>query len=540
MTQPKADLVLKNGTVWTADSLTDKAEAVAIRGKEILAVGSNTEMDALIAPKTQVFDVRNALLLPGFNDAHTHFVEYSVRSSMTVDLYGVVSLDELKSRVREHAQAHPTTEWLIGNRWFPSRFEGGKWPTREDLDGIENQRPVAIFDVDGHSCWVNSCALEKLGFTVQTPDPVGGEIVRDESGKPTGILLENAHQSVPRSPTVTGDEFVQLFNQEVEKLNRLGITSLSNHGIQSEHLNLLESMALNGKLSLRISEWENLTNDLSEAKALRERFADSEIIRIGSLKAFVDGVLSSHTAWMLEPYADAPDKIGFPVTDIEKLIEQVVEADRQGFQLVIHAIGDRAVRECLNVYERVVQLNGTRERRHRIEHVEVVHPQDQERFAHLGVVASMMPMHCTADLEGYIKSRLGEPRAAYGYPWHNFINLGVHLCFGTDWPAIDLKDPNPLEQIFAAVTRTTPEAYPNSWHPEQRITVTEAIRCYTYESAYAEWMEHRKGSITPGKLADLCVLSRNILDGDPRDILDTEVVMTIFNGEVVYSKEFST
>ena len=536
MTPPKADLVLKNGIVWTADSLTGKAEAVAIRGKEILAVGSNTEIDALIAPKTKVFDVRQGLVLPGFNDSHTHFVGYSVQSSMTIDLYGVVSLDELKRRVREHAQTHPNTEWIIGNRWFPSRFEGGNWPTREHLDSVENQRPVAIFDVDGHSCWVNSCALEKLGFTLQTPDPVGGKIVRDESGQPTGILLENAHQSIPRSPTVTGDEFIRLFSQEVEKLNRLGITSLSNHGIQPEHLELLESMALNGELTLRISDWENLTDDLSTAKALRERFANSEILRMGSLKAFVDGVLSSHTAWMLEPYADAPDKTGFPVADMEKLTEQIIEADRQGFQLVIHAIGDKAVRECLNIYERVAKLNGTRQRRHRIEHVEVVHPQDQERFARLGVVASMMPMHCTADLEGYIKSRLGEPRAAHGYPWRNFVNLGVHLCFGTDWPAIDLKMPNPLEQIFAAVTRTTPESYPKSWHSEQRLTVAEALRCYTLESAYAEWMEHRKGSITPGKLADLCVLSRNILQCDPMEILETEVWMTVFNGEVVYQK----
>ncbi len=534
---PKADLVLKNGIVWTVEDHLPMAESVAVKGNEILAIGSDGEIESLVSSETQVLDVNRGLILPGFNDSHTHFVEYSVRSSTTIDFYGVNNLDEVKRRVWEFSKAHPDAEWILGNRWFPTRFGSGEWPTKQDLDAVEDQRPVAIFDVDGHSCWVNSRALERLGFTTHTPDPIGGQILRDETGQPSGILLENAHQSIPRHPSISEKEFIRLFTEEVEKINRLGITSLSNHGIQPAHFDYLEKMALDGKLTLRINDWENLTDDLSSALVLRERFKGNEFIRMGSLKSFMDGVLSNHTAWMLEPYADAPNKVGFPVNELEKLSEQVIEADRHGFQVVIHAIGDRAVRECLNLYEKVVQRNGMRERRHRIEHVEVVHPKDQLRFAHLGVIASMMPMHCTADLEGYIKSRLGEPRGAHGYPWRNLIDLGVHLCFGTDWPAIDLEIPNPIEQIFAAVTRTTLHTDPaEQWHPEQRITVAEAIRCYTLESAYAEWMDYRKGSIKPGKLADLCVLSRNILECPPSDISNTEVWLTVFNGSVVFRK----
>jgi hypothetical protein len=263
----------------------------------------------------------------------------------------------------------------------------------------------------------------------------------------------------------------------------------------------------------------------------------SEIIRVGTVKVLFDGVMSNYSAWMLEPFADNPDETGYPLVDPVKLAPLVLAADRAGFQVAAHVIGTRAVRTMLDIYEQAERLNGKRDRRHRLEHIESSHPEDRPRFAHLGVIASMTPVHCTADLEGYYISRLGE-KGHYGFAWKSFLDNGVHLSFGTDWPAVDLKDPSPLEQIFAAVTRCTPQNYGKlEWHLDQRITVQDAIRSYTLESAYAEHMDHHKGSLTPGKLADIIVLSENILECSPQKILETYTKMTIFNGQIIYESE---
>jgi predicted amidohydrolase YtcJ len=288
---------------------------------------------------------------------------------------------------------------------------------------------------------------------------------------------------------------------------------------------------------LRINEWPFLKDGLERPLALRQRLQNDEKVRVVGLKTLLDGVLSAHTAWMLAPYADCPDEVGFPILPPERLLEEVLVADAAGFQVMIHAIGDRAVREALDIFERTAEVNGRRDSRHRIEHIEVAHPDDQPRFAALGVVANMTPMHCTACIDAYIKERLGEPRArTSAYVWRNLVDSGAHLCFGTDFPAVDTRDPDPLQQIFAAVTRTTPDRFGGPvWHPEQRLTVAQALQSYTLGGAYAEFMDHRKGSITPGKLADLCVLSQDILEAPPQAILDTQVIMTVFDGEVVYA-----
>ena len=534
----QADLVLKNAKVWTVDERLPYAEAVAVRGNEIVAVGRDVDMDSLIGSRTEIVDLNGQLVLPGFNDAHTHFISAILRAAGAFNLYGVTTVAEVRSRLREYAERYPTAEWLLGWRWDPSRFGSGGWPSRTDLDAVEDRQPVAIFDIDGHSCWVNTRALEALGYTADSPDPEGGQILRDSKGQPTGILLEKACDHIPCNPTLSPDAFVTLLRHEAAELNRLGITSLSNNGVQPEHFEAYAQMADEGRLTVRINEWLFLEGGLPEAQRLRQRFESDDKIRVVGLKVLLDGVLSTHTAWMLEPYADAPEVTGFPVVAPEALAEQVIEADAHGFQVLIHAIGDRAVRETLDIFERAAQVNGRRDSRHRIEHVEVVHPNDQKRFAELGVIASMTPVHCTGCIDAYIKDRLGESRGSHAYIWRNLVDMGVHLCFGTDWPAVDLAEPDPLKQIFAAVTRTTPQEYGRPvWHPEQRLSVAEAIRSYTLESAYAEFMEHRKGSITPGKLADLCVLSDNVLEPPPARILETEVKMTIFDGEVVYVSE---
>jgi hypothetical protein len=531
------DLVLRNARVWTVDDRLPVAQAVAIRGKTISAVGRDEEIDPLIGPGTRVMDLEGLLVLPGFNDAHTHFIGAVNRSATAFNLYGVRDLQGVHTLLREHGQNQPDAEWLWGWRWDSSRFGSGGWPSRADLDTVESRRPVAIFDIDGHSCWVNSRALQVLNYTAESPDPEGGQILRDGHGRPTGILLETAHHPIPRGSDLSPEAFSTLLRQQVAQINRLGITSLSNNGVMPEHFEAYAQMAAEGSLHLRINEWLFLRDDLAEAEQLCQRFQNNDTVRVQGLKALLDGVLSAHTAWMLEPYADAPGEVGFPILPAAALLKQVREADTRGFQVHIHAIGDRAVRETLDIYDSVAQDNGPRDRRHRIEHLEVVHPDDQTRFSELGVIANMTPVHCTACIDDYVKDRLGEPRGGHAYVWRSLVDAGAHLCFGTDWPALDLAAPSPLEQIFAAVTRTTPEAYGGSvWHPEQRLTVAEAIRCYTLESAYAEFMDHRKGSITPGKLADLCVLSEDILCSPPERILDTEVTMTIFDGEVIYVK----
>jgi predicted amidohydrolase YtcJ len=543
-----ADLVLCNARVWTVDQRLPEAEAVAIKGNEILAVGNDEAIAPLIGPSTWVVDLAGQLVIPGFNDAHTHFVGAALRAATAFDLYGVTTLQDVGRRLKTHAERHAGAGWLAGWRWDSSRFESQGWPTRLDLDAFEPDRPVAIFDIDGHSCWTNTAALSALGYSADTPDPQGGQILREASGHPTGILLETAHDPIPRSASVSADAFGLLLAQEVAKVNRLGITSLSNNGVRPEHFEVYARMAAEGALKLRISEWAFLDGGLSaglsaagglaEAQDLRARFRANERVRVVGLKVLLDGVLSAHTAWMLEPYADAPDQVGFPILEPDDLLQKAARADALGFQILVHAVGDRAVRETLDVYEQVARINGRRDSRHRIEHVEVAHPRDQQRFAKLGVIPCMTPVHCTACIEDYVDDRLGEPRARHAYPWRSFVDTGAHLCFGTDWPAVDLAAPDPLQQIFAAVTRATPQAFGRlAWHPEQRLSVADAIRCYTLESAYAEFMEGRKGSITPGKLADLCVLSEDILRAPPEQILETEVTMTVFDGEVVYVKE---
>jgi len=533
----KADLILKNATVWTVDPKQPRAEALAVLKNHILAVGSNAEIDALAGPSTRIIDLHGQLVLPGFNDCHTHFVTASLRSATNLDLYGVVSMQEVQGHLRRFSAEHADNDWLHGMRWFPTRINNGIWPTRADLDAVESTRPVVIFDIDGHSCWTNTAAIQRKGYDASTPDPEGGVIVRDGAGYPTGIFFENAQEAFERYRSVTPQEFPEIFQKEVARLNRLGITSLSNNGVKPVYLDAIEAMAANGSLHLRINEWPLLIDGLEPAIQWRDRFTDHEKIRVGTVKVLVDGVMSNYSAWMLEPYADNPAGTGYPLVDPGKLARLVLAADRLGFQVAAHVIGDRAVRTMLDIYEQAQRVNGVRDARHRLEHVETSHPEDRPRFASLGVIASMTPVHCTADLEGYYISRLGE-NGHYGFAWKSFLEQGVHLSFGTDWPAVDLKDPSPLQQIFAAITRCTPDNYGKlKWHLDQCLTAQDAIRSYTLEGAYAEHMDHRKGSLTPGKLADIIVLSNNILEIPPQKILEMETRMTLFDGKIVYESE---
>jgi hypothetical protein len=532
-----ADIILENANIWTVDNQLPRAQALAVSGNEIIFVGSNDRVQEMSGPNTRLLDLRGHLVLPGFNDCHTHFINAALRTATNFDLYWVTDMQEIQSRLRKFSEEHPDNDWLHGMRWFPTRINNGVWPTRADLDAVESKRPVVIFDIDGHSCWTNTAAIERMGYTASTPDPEGGQMLRDASGYPTGVFFEVAQEAFVRYPPVSVGEFPRLFQKEIARLNKLGITSISNNGIKPMYLDAIEAMDKNNSLQLRISEWPMILDGLDKAVELRERFAKSEKFRVHTVKTLMDGVMSNYSAWMLEPFADKPGETGYPVIDPEKLEPLVIEADRLGFQVATHVIGTRAVRTMLDIYERAQKENDRLDCRHRLEHVESSHPDDRKRFAELGVISSMTPVHCTADLEGYYISRLGDS-GHLGFAWKSFLENSVHLSFGTDWPAVDLREPSPLEQIFGAVTRCTPQNYGKlKWHLEQCISVQDAIRSYTLEGAYAEKMEHRKGSLTTGKLADMIVLSENILESPPEKLLETKVLMTIFDGEIVHNLE---
>ncbi len=531
-----ANIVLKDGKIFTMDARQPWAQALAIRGSQIAAVGSDADINALIDPQTKVFSLGGRTVIPGFNDAHTHYIGAALDDASTFSLYGVTTLQEAGEKMAAFAGQNPGLGWLHGVRLDLGRFENGQFPNRAMLDQFEKQRPVAISDIDGHTCWVNSKALEMLGYTADTADPVGGQIVRDGRGEPTGLLLEAAAETIPDPALPPGMDFKQVMLNAGEKLNRMGITSLSNNGISPEHLDVLVNMAAEGSLTFRVNEWPSLSADLEPAIQLRERLRTNEFVRVIALKTFIDGVISSRTAWMLEPYSDDPGNVGFPMMDVEEMAQWVIRADAAGFQVITHAIGDRAVRETLDIYARTMQENGRRDSRHRIEHIELAHPADQPRFAQLGVIPSMQPLHCTACIEDYMIDRIGKERGVYSYVWRTFVESGAHLCFSTDWPAVDLQKPNPLENIFGAVTRTLPHRYGKmDWFYEQHLPLEQAIHCYTLAGAYAEFMEQRKGSIEAGKLADLCVLDRDIFSPDPMVLLDAKAVMTLVDGRIVFS-----
>jgi predicted amidohydrolase YtcJ len=531
----EADLVLKNAVVWTVDSDLPRAEAIAVRGNEIAAVGSDSDIEALVGAGTKVYDIGGRLVLPGFNDSHTHFMSSTARMATSMNLLGVASLAEIQQTLREHAQAFPNVDWLMGFRWGPPHHED-RWPTRHDLDAIESARPVAIFDMDHHTAWVNSVALNVLGYDQNTDDPEGGTIVREDSGSPSGILFEKAFEPLERRAALDFEGFSTPVMKEISSLHQIGLTSISDNANLPDYIDFCARMLEEGNFKLRVNHWPDLDQGLEDAIKIRKRFQGNEKFFVVGLKLFIDGVLSNRTAWLLDEYSDSPGETGYPVNDVEELTEWVLAADKEGFQVITHAIGDRGVREMLDVYELAARENGKRDSRHRIEHAELIHPDDQVRFAQLGAIPSMTPMHCaTSEPKMYLPIRIGPERETYAYAWRDMIDAGAHLCFGTDHPTLSIEQPEPLKQLFQAVTRIPPEDPEiQPWRLEQRVMIEEAIQSYTLEPAYAEFKENQKGTITPGKLADLCVLDKNILEIEPREILDTQVVMTVFDGEVVH------
>jgi len=531
MNQPpsSASLAIVNARVWTGDSARPWAEAIAINGDTIVAVGSSAEVRKLGAER--VVDAKGGMVTPGFIDSHVHFVTGGFRLS-SVQLRDAKTPEEFVRRIREFAATVPAGTWITGGDWDHEQW-GGALPERSWLDSITPEHPVWVNRLDGHMALANSAALTAANVSAATRDVEGGAIVR-ANGQPTGILKDNAQalvdRAVPEVPEVLQD---RALDTAMTYVASNGVTSVHNMGSWWE-LGIFERARAANRLRTRIyaavplATWERLRD------TVQARGTGDEWLRIGALKGFVDGSLGSHTAAMLEPFTDAPNDRGLFVNTPDDLYAWTSGADKAGLHVMIHAIGDRAIRTLLDTYERVATENGPRDRRFRMEHAQHIAPADMPRFGALGVIASMQPYHAIDD--GRWADRVIGPERAKGtYAFHSLINSGATLAFGSDW---FVAPPTPLEGIYAAVTRRTlDDRNPGGWVPEQKITVEEALRAYTMGSAVASFEETRKGSLVRGKLADLVLIDRDLTTIAPEAIRDANITMTVVGGRVVFERE---
>jgi predicted amidohydrolase YtcJ len=543
-------ILLFNGKVFTADERGTLAEALAADEGRIVAVGTTQEIRARFAGIKEV-DLHGRLVTPGFNDAHIHFLSGGL-SLMRVDLVGAQTLAEAKRRVAARVRESQPGAWIRGRGWDHTLW-GGAWPTKKDLDEVAPNNPVILQRVDGHVSWANTLALQKAGITRATRTPEGGEILRDAQNDPTGILKETAGELVGRVvPEPTREENQEAVGRALAEARRYGITSIQDNS-GYETTKLYRELLRAGQLTVRVAEWQDFNDTIAELNRQRAEFAsfkDEPLrLRLTALKGYVDGTLGSRTAAMLAPFADDPHNSGIPRRSPEELTRMIVERATEGFQIALHAIGDKANRMALDGFEaarregiaQAEKHNKTANDaflvyspRHRVEHAQVVAPTDFARFRDLGVIASMQPSHAISD-KRWAQDRLGEYRVLGAYAWHTMKSFGVHVPFGTDWPVEPI---NPYLGLYAAVTRRSTEGDPaGGWWPEERISIADAIRCYTAESAYASFEEREKGQIAVGMLADMTVHSRDLLTIKPAEILQTQADLTILGGRIVYERE---
>jgi predicted amidohydrolase YtcJ len=522
-----ASLAIVNARVWTGESTRPWADAIAINGDTIIAVGSSAEVRKIGAAR--VVDAKGGLVTPGFVDAHVHFIDGGFRLS-SVQLRDARAPEEFVKRIREFAATVPAGTWITGGDWDHEQW-GGRLPERSWIDSVTPDHPVWVNRLDGHMALANGAALRAAGVTSATRDVDGGAIIRGPGREPTGILKDNAQslvdRVVPAPPAALQD---RALDTAMAYVSAQGVTSVHNMGSWSD-VAIFERARAAGRLKTRIyaavplSTWERLRD------TVQARGTGDEWLRIGALKGFVDGSLGSHTAAMLEPFTDAHGDRGLFVNTAEDLYRWTSGADKAGLQVMIHAIGDRAIRTLLDTYERVAKENGPRDRRFRMEHAQHIAPADIPRFGTLGVIASMQPYHAIDDGR-WAEKVIGPERAKGTYAFRSLLDRGATLAFGSDW---FVAPPTPLEGIYAAVTRRTlDDRNPGGWVPEQKITVDEALRAYTSGSARASFEEARKGTLTRGKLADLVLIDRDLTSVPPETIRDARITMTVVGGRVVF------
>jgi predicted amidohydrolase YtcJ len=540
-----ADIVILHARVYTENLRQPWAEAVAVVGEKIVSVGTDQEIAEYRRPHTRTIDAGGRVVLPGFTDSHIHFLEGSLSLGWP-DLNGAKSLPEIEKLLKPYATAQPAHKWVFGQGWTYDAFGEKALPDKALLDRLFPNRPVYLESFDSHTGWVNSKALAFAGIDRNTPDPPGGKIVRDsETGEPTGALVEDARHLVKNLvPMPSAEEKLAALRKGLALANEYGVVRVHAAGETRDtfgdfyDVDLFDRLRRMGQLTVRfyiskIVEPPELTpGDVSALEQARAKYHD-DWISVGAAKFFLDGVIEDHAAALLAPYLDAPGNTGTTQWAPEKYAQAVAELDRHGFQIFTHAVGDRAVRIALDAYQTASHKNGTADARHRIEHVELVSPQDIPRFAALGVIPSMQPLHAYPE-EGVWGRRTGAEREKFAFAWNSLEKAGAHLAFGSDWEVVTM---NPWPGIQVAVTRQDDKGSPpGGWVPEQCITVAQAIAGYTTGAAYSGHREMREGSLEPGKLADLIFLSQNPFEVDPHELRKTEVVLTMVGGRVVYQR----
>lgn len=532
-TRPAATLILHGGHVITPDG---EATAVAVDGDRILAVGSDAEILARKGPDTEMRDLKGATVVPGFNDSHCHL--YGLGKALSeIDLMGTTSPAEVAGRVAEAHRTRPGTGWLQGRGWDQNDWAVQEYPTREVLDAVVGDRPVLIRRVDGHAALASSAALDRAHITAETPDPDGGQILRDAQGRPTGLLIDNAVDLVRAViPAPGAEEMARRVRLAIDHCHRYGITGVHEAGVSWERAGFYRELAAGGELDLRIyALLDDVPATLDAAFAHGPIFTEGDIFTARAVKLYADGALGSRGARLLEDYCDHAGHRGLFVTDLDHLHKASRRATGAGFQVGAHAIGDEANRVMLGIFTELnKELDRGADPRWRIEHSQILHPDDIPLFAREGVISAMQPVHCTSDMD-WVSERLCEERLDGAYAWKSLLESGAHLCFGTDFP---VERVDPLAGLYAARTRMHPDGTPpGGWQPQEKLDGATALRLYTAGSAYAAFMEDRLGIIQPGYYADLAVLSDNPVTCEPADLLKMAVQATIVAGKVVFAAQ---
>ena len=540
---PKADVIFTHGNIYTgvfdSSSLVSskRAEAIALRGDRILAVGSRGEIAKMKGPETKVVDLDGHFVMPGFNDAHMHMASAGLEK-MNVNMVGVKTIDEFRERLRAKAEVATPGEWLVGGGWDETLWPVKTLPSRWDLDDASYDHPVYLGRVDGHIGVANTLALKLAIINLATKDPEGGKIDRDEGGTPTGILREKACDLVRAViPKPTHDKRRQAIETALADLSSHGITSAQDFS-SWEDFQIYEEIEADGKLTARISEWLPFDDSITELNRKRDSHpASDNMLHTGMLKGFMDGSLGSKTAALLAPYSDDPGNSGIPQYAPDKLNAMTRERVLAGFQIGFHAIGDKGVQMALDAFAgaekaakeaKVKAVDGGTDYRLRVEHAQVTTPQQILRFKELNVIVSMQPNHLLTDMN-WAESRLGPKRAESSYAWAEFLRRGVVLAFGTDYP---VEPVTPFRGVYSAVTRMSEDGKKS--YPGQKLSSEQAIAAYTTGAAFAEFAEKQKGKLAPGMLADFVVLDRDITAAPPAKILETKVLRTVVGGKTVY------
>ncbi len=529
----KPEIILKNGIFWTGNRRAPYAGHVICSNGRISAIGTSTYT---YESARKELDLGGRFAMPGFIDAHTHF---RIGGGMLnrLDLRAVRSEEEFSDAVRKQAKAHPAGKWMLGGNWDHENWKSRNLPSKELIDGATSSFPVFLDRVDTHMALVNSRGLIAAGITRHTPDPPGGVIVRDAIGEPTGIVKDAAREIVLRNiPEPPLEDVIRDIKEAMRLANSLGVTSVNDIGPERDLRAYLE-LDRQGELSVRInmvlpiSDYRLLTNRQTTASAAA---GNSDWVKLGAVKGFADGSLGAGTAWFFEHYTDEVSNYGLATGPLSsgKLEQSALNADRNRIQLAIHAIGDKAVAAVLDIYGKIQDANPPWDRRFRIEHAQHLREEDFRRFSDMRIIASVQPYHCIDDGR-WAARKIGSDRARFAFPFKRFLDEGITLAFGTDWPVAPL---DPLSGIYAAVTRATTDGKnPDGWIPEQRIGVEDALSAYTFGSACASRDENDNGTLEPGKLADVIVLSKNPLRIPPGELNDLKVVLTVVGGKIIYS-----